>query len=354
MKIKNLVKFIGVNLLPESLFDAQMPMAVSKRLFSAFVNVVDIENHSFCNRICSFCPNSTLDRHSSVTVQSPTIFHKIIDDLASINYSENLVWARYSESLAHESIIERIAFARKMLPRATLTIISNGDYLDRNMLKKLELTGLDKLNISLYLKEGKERDGKQIQLSLDNFCKRTGLVTSKTRNPFIYTMKDSSIAIRLDVCQYNFPYLSNRGGLIRHPGFEKYNRRSICLAPLHTLTIDYNGLAVLCCHVRSDAPEHKDCIIGDLNDEGYGLFDLYRDLASAREMLLSHASKHGVCQKCTVCADVPECVARYEKFASLLSILPGLSSAFQKIYKAAMHKSRFTLNARQRYGIDLN
>src|SRR5262249_39144531 len=124
------MRFAYANALPRDLFTDQVKLRRVKELFAKYVRLVEIENHSYCNRTCSFCPNSSLDRISRVVPIDKTVYDRIIGDLASINYDQTLVWARYHEPLADDSIYERLAQARKALPRAFLSVTSNGDYLN--------------------------------------------------------------------------------------------------------------------------------------------------------------------------------------------------------------------------------
>ncbi len=134
---KVLTKAAFVNLLPPQLVDDTLPIEQVRGLFARFVDQVEIENHNFCNRICWFCPNSFIDRRSQLRLMKDVVFNKIIGALAEIDYDGNLTWSRYHEALAVSSIFDRIAAARKALPRATLVVISNGDYMDRSTLPQL-------------------------------------------------------------------------------------------------------------------------------------------------------------------------------------------------------------------------
>ena len=76
--------------------------------------------------------------------------------------------------MADESIYPRIEEVRKRLPNAYLVIVSNGDYLNRNSLRKLEGARVNRLLLDLYLTDGKERDATEIEREMYKFSKRTG------------------------------------------------------------------------------------------------------------------------------------------------------------------------------------
>ena len=70
--------------------------------------MVEIEVFSFCNRRCWFCPNSTIDRHSSNIFMDENLYHSILSDLNKIKYKGIISYSRYNEPLADRIIIEEI------------------------------------------------------------------------------------------------------------------------------------------------------------------------------------------------------------------------------------------------------
>ena len=170
---KVLQKAAFVHLLPRDLLDPGISIDRARELFAQYVDLVEIENHSFCNRVCWFCPNSFLDRRRSNTILSSAVYERILDDLAEIDYRGTLSWSRYHEVLAESSVYERIAEARRRLPRARLVAISNGDYMKRDTLGRLEAAGLDRLILDLYLAPGRERDADALAAGLRRFRRRT-------------------------------------------------------------------------------------------------------------------------------------------------------------------------------------
>src|SRR5262245_39356981 len=108
--MKTVMKGIYLNILPKGLFRPYRDIVRSRELFAQFVDLVEIENHSYCNRVCWFCPNVFMDRRTVNHVMPEELFRAIISDLASIEYDRALVWSRYHEPLAHDSIYDRILF----------------------------------------------------------------------------------------------------------------------------------------------------------------------------------------------------------------------------------------------------
>jgi hypothetical protein len=158
---------------------------------------------------------------------------------------------------------------------------------------------------------------------LAQFETRTGLACVAQGSPWEYACTGSSIAITMGVPQYSFEGgLSSRAGLVDVAQLRSFQRRSVCFHPLHSVVIDYNGKGMLCCQVRSDAPQHAGAIIGDLSQPGYSIFDFYRDLAPARLALVSPGPKTGPCRTCNVNNGGPDQGARRPAIAAVLGVPP--------------------------------
>jgi hypothetical protein len=340
--LRVLAKSLVANLLPPALFDAQADKATVRRLFALYVCVVEIENHSYCNRTCSFCPNAFIDRRSENILMSDALFDKLLADLASIGYSQSLIWSRYHEPLAHASIFARVARARRQLPRAYLVLVSNGDYLNRESLQQLEAAGADRLMLDLYLPDGKERDPAAIAEEKQKFCARTGLAL-EAAGPYEYRCLGSRMHITMGIPFYTKGTISTRGGLVDVVHLRSYQRTSVCFNPLHSVVVDFNGKGMLCCQVRSDSPLQKDAVIGDLTRPDYSLFDFYRDLAPARAGLLAPGPKDGVCRTCDVSATGPDKLGRHAAISRVVHAIPGVT--------AAMHAAVRRRNRRRKYEI---
>ena len=343
--LRVLARFLYANLLPAELFTRDIDRATAMRLFRLYARLVEIENHSFCNRVCSFCPNAYLDRRSVTTLMEEGLFRKIIGDLAAADYDQTLVWARYHEPLAHESIFERVAFARKSLPKAFLSLTSNGDYLDQGKLRRLEAIGLNHMYISLYLPEGARRDAESAGAALAKLARRATLTVGKQVSPFCWRMESTTLEMLVAVPDYwSHPGISARGGLVAEAAKRAARRTSVCFSPLHHLPIDYNGKAMLCCQVRSDAPQHATSVIGDLNRDDYSLFDFYRDLAPARAELFTGGPKAGVCAFCNQNATGPWKLGRARWLASALGRVPGIPWGFRMAQQRHRRNRRYELD----------
>lgn len=107
-KIQNLIDSITMLSTPITDRESQ------KRILKQFLQVVEIEIASFCNRTCYFCPNSHIDRKSKSIELDEVVFLKLIDNLSEIDYDKFLNFHRFNEPLANrELILKRVRQARQ-------------------------------------------------------------------------------------------------------------------------------------------------------------------------------------------------------------------------------------------------
>src|SRR2546423_3200780 len=109
-------------------FRFDLPRDEALALFRDHVELIEFETISYCNRTCSFCPNSFIDRRSEKLSMPDSAWAAILDGLRDVGYSRTLVWSRYSEPLSEPAIVGRIRQARAAAPRARICVNSNGDY----------------------------------------------------------------------------------------------------------------------------------------------------------------------------------------------------------------------------------
>jgi len=282
--------------------DPALDQAGKPALFKRNITLVELEPHAFCNRTCSFCPNSTIDRLTVKTVLDRPLYESVLDDLSSIGYDQVLRFARYSEPMADEHIYDMVAMARQRLPKATIDIVTNGDYLDPQALIRLRESGLSVLRISVYMRKGLawsvagaqdeiKRLGKRIQIS--PACDVATASTVGATFPF----KDMEIL----VFSHNFDEIGyDRGQLVKGLVDQDYVRRSPCFLVFSNFTVDFNGKVMPCCNLRSDHPQHQPFVLGDLSDRRHSIFDVYANRLSTewRRSLVTAGKKEYPCSTC--------------------------------------------------------
>jgi radical SAM protein with 4Fe4S-binding SPASM domain len=269
-------------------------------LFKKMVRLVEVEVHSHCNRTCWFCPNSYIDRKSKTFYFDEHLYLSLLNDLAKINYDKVISFTRYSEPFSDEIIYKRLKQCNEILPNAVLSINTNGDYLNNNVLKKICDSGLKKLNIQLYLREKEEFNLNIVEKYANSMKKKlTDVLFDKPE------IKEDIISYNgyyqeLEIKMYarNFKVNGTMRGDINVLSTNKI-RTSPCTYVFHDLVIDYNGKVVPCCNIRTDNDKQKDFIFGSLQENT--IFDIYfSDSAlSWRKNLYNFEEKKGPCSLCT-------------------------------------------------------
>ncbi len=276
------------------------PTAIKQQLFKAQVRLVEIETHAKCNRTCSFCPNSIVDRRFNSTLTNPELLHQVFQELSSINYTGQIKVARYSEPLAHiDHLCAQIVIARSLVPHAQIAIVTNTDYLTSAILVRLRQAGLDVVYMSIYLKAGERWTPKLA----DDYSKKL----AKKLGTHITNSQKAPISLR---CNYKWEGLDLRSACInfetygtdRGSSLEQYimePRMSPCREPFETFVIDYTGVVMPCCNLRSDLPPHQRFSVGDLAISETSIFDIYAGkLAAWRRSMVGFNEKPFPCKTC--------------------------------------------------------
>ena len=283
-------------------YDRLLPRDRAVALFKRHVELIEVETTSYCNRTCSFCPNSSIDRRSEKVIMPEACWDNILRDLHDCDYDGSFFWCRYSEPLSERRIIERIAEVRRAAPQSHICIDSNGDYLDGAFLAELVAAGLDYLLVDLYMPDADTYDLDAARDYHERFLERIGAsATIQTTVPELSSRIDA-IGIQVIVVVRNSASMqrgmSNRGGLVTHA--RRTQRVAPCYAPSRHLVIDWDGSVVACCQVRSDVAQHRDAVVAQVGVNGVGLIEAYAALAHWRDALRAFGPKTGPCATCTV------------------------------------------------------
>lgn len=252
---------------------------------------VDIEFHSHCNRTCAWCPNKTLDRKSQDIEMQDDMYSKILDELINNNFGagfnkmsfSNPIDRRDSETLFcflgnQEPFTSPILFKRRVreayekLPtHVKLIANSNGDFLSIENLDELYLTNLEIMDYDCKGKEYWENKLNESGVLVVDYDKEMQILTGVHRHV-------GSVRVRL-----NWPQtwqLEDKGGFFKQgdlPDMHWTNnmdkRTIVCYESAINLTIAYDGSIMPCCHMRPDNINHKDFIMGNLNNNS--LVEIY-------------------------------------------------------------------------------
>ncbi len=250
------------------------------------MSVVEISNSGLCNRKCSFCPRSDPNYPDINEFISQKLHSKIFKELSDLNYEGMVIYSGYVEPLLDKKIYSSIKEAREYLPNAQIEIITNGDVLNLERLKKLFESGLSTLLISVY-------DGPEEEKNFYKLCKDANL-------------KDHQFVIRNRYKneKENFGLnISNRSGGLKNaehvidPLQEPLNLR--CNYPAYTFFIDYNGDIQMCSHDWG-----KKYVIGNLKESKILDIWLNKKYQFARKKLLLADRNFSPCNKCDVSGEL--------------------------------------------------
>ncbi len=259
---------------------------------------IEIETHAYCNRTCSFCPNSFLDRRDKTEVMPEAMFNKVIDELAAFGFKGEVKMQRYNEPLANDIIFERVVYVRKKLPLATIGFHSNGDYVTMEKLERLEKAGLSEIFVSLYPDYEDPHLREEADALCQKFISRVGL-------------KVEALPVKEGLARYNFSCGklfgqifafdlehngSDRGGSLKN--LSKSVRSSPCMSPFVRLYIDWTGDVFPCCNMRADFPEHKLEILGNVKNQNLKNIYFSKRSNQMRRFLADVSEKKGPCQHC--------------------------------------------------------
>lgn len=189
------------------------------------IQTIEIETINRCNNDCSFCPVNRKDDTRPFLKMEDSLFEKIIDELADMDYRGYISLFSNNEPLIDVRIYQFIEYAKKKLPKATHCLYTNGILLDEE--KYLRLTSyLDYLVIDNYNDDLK---------LLDNI------------QPIVQKYKDEPSQCKVSILmRKKNQVLLNRGG--EAPNREKGDEfTSSCVLPFMQMIIRPDGKVSRCC-----------------------------------------------------------------------------------------------------------
>jgi hypothetical protein len=284
-------------------FEPQAMREAAKRLFRDAVLRIEMETHSYCNRRCGYCPNVTGERLTPNRRMPDRLFERIIADLAEIGYAHLLVLNNYNEPLADRQILKRIAEARTALPRCTIRIYTNGDYLTPTYVEELATAGLSSMHVSVHMNPADVYSDVYAMNRIAEIAQRVGIRPNyKHLTPnrlLVAEFPHQPIEMEIRAINY-WSEGESRGGLISGIK-EEYQRRLPCHFPFFHFNIGFEGQIAPCCHLGSGRAEQESYLIGRLDDFG-SIYEAFASSAAAgwRRHLAGFEAKASPCDHCSV------------------------------------------------------
>lgn len=237
---------------------------------------IELETFAKCNNDCAFCPVNIKADPRDHKKMSEELFHKIIDDLAGLNYQGKLGLYSNNEPFLDIRIEEFAKYAREKLPNAYLFIYTNGTVLTRERFFNI-IDSLDFLMIDNY--------------SYDNELIKPVIAIKELLEERPELKNKVQIAMRLKT-----EVLTTRGGNAPNKQEIKCLKCS-CANPFMQLIIRPDGKVSLCCN---DALGQE--TLGDLSQDSLTTVwysDKYREV---RKAISKGRKNHFLCKKCDVVA----------------------------------------------------
>lgn len=218
------------------------------------LRLIEIELFNYCNRKCVWCPNNFINRKDIYHLLNVKHLMPLLKELQQANYSGYISFSRYNEPMSQIDLFKsRLQLIKDMVPQATLVSNTNGDYLTRENLHGLLI---DELTVMDY-------DNKGLAYCLGRLM-GCGCTIDKITSKFIYAhLNTMKILYYIDWQKY--AQINDRGGSLIQYSILKRNRE--CYEPQYFVGINYDGTVSPCCNIRNDIQEHKDYIMGWLEEK---------------------------------------------------------------------------------------
>jgi hypothetical protein len=286
-------------------------LAARREMQAAFkqaVNKIEIETSTQCNRTCTYCPNGQPGfehRRTSNAFMDMAVFSKLLKDLQEIDYDQKISLVGMNEFFMHEENFAYLELIKKVLPKCTIQIYSNGDYLTRDYLERAERAGVDLIVVSFHLQAGKAYNTEDIVERAAKFTKRTDLLLEMTDyqkgKRFHFRTRLGRLSILAGLVNWDLDGHS-WGGVVEG-GKKLAEAGTPCQSPVNILCLSQDGDFTLCCAVpRERTPENlaHGAVLGNLRDFP-SIFDAYASDAMLywRQHAFSTQSIPPLCQDCS-------------------------------------------------------
>jgi radical SAM protein with 4Fe4S-binding SPASM domain len=181
------------------------------------LNVVEI-----CNRVCSFCPRNLETGYPNSNFRmSLDVVERIVDSLVVYGFKNRISIVGFGEPFLYKELVNAVSIIKKKIPDLKwLEIITNGDFLDREILISLSNAGCNQLTVSMYDSD----------------------ISSKIKE----LVGSLNISLTFKHCyEDNFELnLINRSDIFLKK--ESVNYTNKCYLPFYKMFIDHNGNVLTC------------------------------------------------------------------------------------------------------------
>lgn len=187
---------------------------------------IDISLTELCNRLCTFCPRVDPKFYPQQNLNfGLELATKISNELRALDYKGGVVFCGYGEPLLHPRLDSVIEIFRGIHTE----IVTNGDKLTVERVRRLFNSGLSFLCISMY--DGEHQIAKFKQLMAD-----AGISTDRYILRDRWHSEEDAFGLKL----------TNRSGVLDFGPDPKTFRHTPCYYPSYSMAIDWNGDVLQC------------------------------------------------------------------------------------------------------------
>jgi radical SAM protein with 4Fe4S-binding SPASM domain len=276
-------KFLDPNLKnKKNIVESNIQLVEYNNKFFPLPTEIEISESGTCNRTCSFCPRSAPDFKDLKEFITEDLFTKLCTELKNFNYKGTIRFSGFVEPMLDKNIYKLISACRDFLPSCNIELVTNGDILNLERLKKLFINGLNRILISAY-------DDQKTATELENLCVKAELKKNQylVRHRYYSSEKDFGIT------------LSNRAGLMENAEFKikslKEPLKLPCFIPSYTFFLNYDGDVLICPHDWG-----KKIILGNLKHQKFLDIWLSKKAILTRYKLSNADRKFMPCNVCDV------------------------------------------------------
>ncbi len=277
MTIQNLKRTKKINKQIEINIERRTVIVDDKLIFHKNVPIpswIELSLIDNCNRKCIFCPKSdpavAPDTHQKMTMK---LIEKLTDELKEMKYEGSVVLCGYGEPMLHKDIYQ---ICKKLAEASFVEIVTNGDVITKEKIRKLYESNVNKLLISLY--DGPEQVKKFKKMADESQVPDDFVIL---RNRWFNEKEDYGLK------------LTNRAGTVKIGNQDSNDTFSFCYYPSYSVLIDWNGDIFLC---SQDWQRKK--AMGNIMLEN--LFDIWTNnsITKFRKNLLNGKRCNSPCTEC--------------------------------------------------------
>lgn len=257
-------------------------------LHAAAIRLAQVQTMSHCNGRCVMCPSRLVRDRLPQGTMSWSLWSRILDELARVPTLVEVAPFLQNEPLLDRRMPEIVRTLKQRLPRAEVSLSTNGSLLTEELFDELVAAGLDALVFSLNaltpetfrkvqpghefasvvgnLERALERRPPHLRMIVKAMAVRDSVLELDLPGRF------SDLARRLEEAQVplHVSAISNRGGSLE--GYDDMlileqtqssRHKSYCEDPFFNLNVLFNGDIIACC-----ADWERKAILGNLGEQG--------------------------------------------------------------------------------------